>query len=713
MANITAKEKLIKDDITITGQIDLDWAEVVVGLNNDHRNGDGVTHTGLEPRYSQIELAADLSVGTPVQIIDDGGPKIDGISISSAPVLKTIDIPGDLYTLNIGYAGSSSGFNSAIDNEGRILIIYGESTVAGQERFVIGSVNGQDITWVDGDIPFLDNGTTQIVSAMVYLTDIDVFIIHYFDSGAGQDYLVAARITSGSTVTFGTPLPMGGFYRKQFLAPNSSVSGEFVVTRSLINPGDDHRLDQLVRGSVNPSTLDITTGTPQLYFDNGYPANFREVLGIAHNPVDNNFLIAHKSYTLINQPIQVQAFTLSGDTFTLGSLVTPAMYPGQFPAQYGSVTYHEGENVYVLGAMNDYFYNGNKNFGFQAYSVSGVNITWGTQINDLHASSEPLWGPRLFEANDNALYFSYVEETLDPGFRNHYRKLNITGTSLSFEPGEIAVTTPTYDYTVYQYGYLSGFHGVYKVPATGDIIHGFSYIYEYITHEIANLFGEVFSPTPQSFQPNKFHGILQETGTAGQIKNVALLGRGISRSHNSLVPGSDYYIQEDGNLGTTETRYPIGYARNTSSIVLSGNEFGYQEYDLDFSQILDFDDAVTNSDHAINVDNPHSVIETQTWTIAQISDPPSFDYYSSPGQEIYADTTSNSFIVWLPDTPSIGDKVRIFDAKGNFLTNNLTVNGNGSPIKGISDTFICDINGMILELIYVDATYGWNYKLDF
>ena len=64
-----------------------------------------------------------------------------------------------------------------------------------------------------------------------------------------------------------------------------------------------------------------------------------------------------------------------------------------------------------------------------------------------------------------------------------------------------------------------------------------------------------------------FHGVLQETGTAGQTKKAVLPG-GISDVHSGLTTGSTYYLQNTGTIGLTETNYPVGKAISTTQLLL-------------------------------------------------------------------------------------------------------------------------------------------------
>jgi hypothetical protein len=71
---------------------------------------------------------------------------------------------------------------------------------------------------------------------------------------------------------------------------------------------------------------------------------------------------------------------------------------------------------------------------------------------------------------------------------------------------------------------------------------------------------------------------------------------------------------------------------------------------------------------------------------------------------IIATTTGGSFTITLPATPSAGAEVIIADGD-NWQTNNLTINRNGSTIKGLAENLVMDIAGVKAEFVYSGSTW--------
>ena len=76
------------------------------------------------------------------------------------------------------------------------------------------------------------------------------------------------------------------------------------------------------------------------------------------------------------------------------------------------------------------------------------------------------------------------------------------------------------------------------------------------------------------------------------------------------------------------------------------------------------------------------------------------------GDEILADTTTSGFILTLPATPSLGDRVRIIDKKGTWAANNVTVARNGNKIDGLASDLTLSVNNKKVELVF-DGTDNW------
>jgi len=85
------------------------------------------------------------------------------------------------------------------------------------------------------------------------------------------------------------------------------------------------------------------------------------------------------------------------------------------------------------------------------------------------------------------------------------------------------------------------------------------------------------------------------------------------------------------------------------------------------------------------------------------------NFTAANGEGYFVNTTSGEITMNLPSSPSAGNIVSFKDYAYTFATNNFKVDGNGSPIGGVSGTLpvTYSTNGDSKTFVYVDGTKGW------
>lgn len=86
------------------------------------------------------------------------------------------------------------------------------------------------------------------------------------------------------------------------------------------------------------------------------------------------------------------------------------------------------------------------------------------------------------------------------------------------------------------------------------------------------------------------------------------------------------------------------------------------------------------------------------------------NYTASANDGIMANTTSSSWTLTLPASPSLGDVVAVIDSHGTFAVNNLIIARNGQNIQGVAENLEADIANSSFELVFSGATDGWKIK---
>ena len=83
------------------------------------------------------------------------------------------------------------------------------------------------------------------------------------------------------------------------------------------------------------------------------------------------------------------------------------------------------------------------------------------------------------------------------------------------------------------------------------------------------------------------------------------------------------------------------------------------------------------------------------------------NFTAASGEGYFCNTTSGSFTVTLPASPSVGDIVAVKDYAQTFDTNKLTIGRNSQPIEGGDFDLDLSTEGSAVTLVYGDATKGW------
>lgn len=113
------------------------------------------------------------------------------------------------------------------------------------------------------------------------------------------------------------------------------------------------------------------------------------------------------------------------------------------------------------------------------------------------------------------------------------------------------------------------------------------------------------------------------------------------------------------------------------------------------TSLADADNKLDSAIYSLSASiNPHYVIKTSNYTAAS-------------SDQILADTSSSSWTLTLPASPSANVFVDVADYSGDFSTNNLVIGRNGKNIMSLAQDLDLDIDNTDIRLIYVDSTIGW------
>ena len=191
---------------------------------------------------------------------------------------------------------------------------------------------------------------------------------------------------------------------------------------------------------------------------------------------------------------------------------------------------------------------------------------------------------------------------------------------------------------------------------------------------------------------------LADGSAAANGKNIYLKLTGTMAGNNSLIiPASTtggtatrVYIIQDATDRTTANKY-------TLSVKTAGS-----------SNPIAVPVGATMVVHSNGTDARLDVLQEGNFEITSTS---ITAYTAVAGDNLLIDTASTGVTITLPASPSKGDTVSIMDvsATGGFGSNNVTVNRNGSNIRGAASNLTLNNNNQSIKLRYTNATKGWQY----
>ena len=173
-----------------------------------------------------------------------------------------------------------------------------------------------------------------------------------------------------------------------------------------------------------------------------------------------------------------------------------------------------------------------------------------------------------------------------------------------------------------------------------------------------------------------------------QVATAQIYTGGTGISITGSVISSDVTLQEVTTSGATTTDTVTVGALVAASLT-------YPTSDGTADQFLK-----TNGSGALTFADVPSGIESD-FTVKTAN------FTATASERYYLDTSSGSFTMTLPASPTAGDQVAFVDYGGNFATNAAVLDRNGSNLLGSAANMNLDVDYFSGTVEYVDATQGW------
>ena len=208
----------------------------------------------------------------------------------------------------------------------------------------------------------------------------------------------------------------------------------------------------------------------------------------------------------------------------------------------------------------------------------------------------------------------------------------------------------------------------------------------------------------------KYSGLVRDASDSGVYK----LFNGISSLPSNTVnfTGASYSTLQVGTLKAVDTT--ASSSKTTGALIVSGGAgIAGAVYATSFTANTGATITAFTTDQTF-VGAANTAVPT-AWAVKTYVDNNSgtvawtiktANYTAVAGDNLFCDTTSGSFTITLPASPSNNQTIKIADANGTFNTRPLIVNHNGNRLQGSVQPLYLDVINASVTLTY-NTTYGW------
>jgi len=480
-------------------------------------NGTSMTFSDIKPTFTAV-ASGTLNNGDKVIINSNG-------TVSAVTFTATTSVSSGAES--VASLTQSSFISCGYDNVNSKICIVFRDTGNSTTRYVIGTVSGSTITF----------GTPGTLYAGVVGSRIHVefepvnqkLLIFYGDPGNNNYATVQIGTVSGTTVTFATPVVVSTAPIGTSVARYSSVSNTTVFFYSAYNQL------HVKSGSLLGNTYTFgaqTSFTTSNMFD----------LDAAYDNTTGRWIVVGQ-YAGVGRSVIV---SVTGTTINYISAASTFANSGIDTNGYRStqVEYDSTQQKVIVCY---------KTSGSQIKSnigtVAGNTISYNTVVTQNAATID---------------YFgmAYESTTGKPVLAI------IKSSALYISVGTVASNTITFSSDANTGTIFSSQEGIYAVdaPTPGKIICAYPNGSLYISAKVVNTFTGATNLTNTNYI-----GISDAAYTNGQTATIQIAGA-VDDAQSGLTPGTQYYIQKNGTLGTTADTPSViaGTAVATTKIIVKG-----------------------------------------------------------------------------------------------------------------------------------------------
>ena len=365
-------------------------------------------------------------------------------------------------------------------------------------------------------------------TAIAYDSTNNRIVIAYTDAGNSSFGTAIVGTISGTTISFGTPVVFESASVNYCSATFDSANNKVVIA---YRDNGNSNFGAAIVGTVSGTSISFGTAVVFLSSLSNYTS-------IEFEAASSKVVVACSDASDSSHGKAIVG-TVSGTSISFGTAVT-------FEA--ASITYtaiaYDSTNNKVVIAYRD---NGNSTYGTAIVgTVSGTSISFGTAVVFNAAVTGEL--DTAYSATDNKITIAYRD-----GGNSNYGTMSfgtVSGTSIVFVDPIVFESAASADLSA-AYDSTSG-HVVVSYSDEGNSNYGTASVVDvtsFDTHDVIGIATAAISDTAT--------GVIVTTG-------------GISAGHTGLTINTDYYVNSDGDIGTTvsPSSQKLGRAISATEILM-------------------------------------------------------------------------------------------------------------------------------------------------
>ena len=436
-----------------------------------------------------------------------------------------------------------------------------------------GTVEAVAITGAAGSIgspSTFSSGYATAINA-VYDTNVNKIVVTYTDYPNRYGFAVVGTV-SGTSISFGTPVV---FRSSLIYSVSTAFDSANNKTGSIYRDSSLGNLTSIV-GTVSGTT--ISFGSAAVLYGSTVNSN----LSMTYDATYGAFVATYE----LSSVGKVQVGSISGTTISWGSVVTIAGRLGECRGVYDP---DQGKTVL-------FYYNSSNYFTAIVGSAGSSTFTAGTPVVGLSESSDYI--NAVYDTTSNKMVSSFrtivggsqsgsaivgtVSGTsISFGSRAYYTSGNNFYSAISHDIAENKILVAFRDASNSQYGTIAvgtvsgtsiSFSPSYVLLAITFDDPSFGLIYDpdvsknlqfYADGSNSNLGkGIVFTPNTLASNNTDFIGITDQA-IADTATGAVIVQGGVSSKLSGLTVGADYYVQDDGSLGSPTVAIPYNIVGST------------------------------------------------------------------------------------------------------------------------------------------------------